>query len=335
MKVVIPVAGIGSRLKPHTFTTPKPLMEVGGKTIIERVLEDVKKLNPEEVVFVVNYKRNLIEEYISKKYPSLKCSFVEQPVRDGDGAAVLCALDKLEEDDDLYVIFGADTLIDFDIKKAILKNKLVDALIFVREVDNPQHYGVVNHDSKLKIYEVEEKPENPKSNSAIIGAYYFKSLLRLKGYLKHFKENKITEKGEYKVIQAIKKYIEDNDSLVKAHKVDEWFDCGRPEIMLESNKYFLSKTSKTKKAVAMGNSLIIPPCFIDKSAKINNSVVGPYTSVGAGVELDNVTIKNSIIGSDTKINNIILANSLIGKEVVLKHKLKQINMGDRSEIIFE
>lgn len=335
MKVVIPVAGIGSRLKPHTFTTPKPLMEVAGKTIIERVLDDVKKLNPEEIIFIVNYKKEMIQDYILKKFPNLKCRFVEQPTRDGDGDAIRCGLEGITKDDDVFVIFGADTLIDFEIKKSILKNKLVDALIYTMEVENPTHYGVVNHDKNLRIHEVEEKPEHPKSNLAIIGAYYFKSILRLKKYLDYFKENKTTEKGEYKLIQAIRKYIDDNDSMVKAYKVKEWFDCGRPEILLESNKYFLGKSSKSTKAIAHGNYLVIPPCYIHKSAKIANCVIGPYVSIGSDADLENVVIKNSIVGSKSQIKNIVLSNSLIGKEVLLKHRLKEINMGEKSEIIFD
>ena len=335
MKVIIPVAGIGSRLKPHTFTTPKPLMEVGGKTIIERVLEDVKKLNPTEIIFIVNYKKDMIEKYIKDNFKNLRCSFVEQENRDGDGDAIRCGLEKLTKDEEVFVVFGADTLIDFDIKKSILKNKLVDALIYTKEVEDPSHYGVVNHDKNLRIHAVEEKPEKPQSNLAIIGAYYFKSLLRLKDYLEYFKREGIKEKGEYKLVQAIRRYIEDNDSMVKAYKVDEWFDCGRPEILLESNKYFLKKTSKIKKAIVEGTALIVPPCYIHKSAVIKNSVIGPYVSIGKDAKLENVAISNSIVGDSSQIKNIVLSNSLIGKEVLLKHRLKQINMGDKSEIIFE
>lgn len=335
MKVVIPVAGIGSRLNPHTYSTPKPLMEVAGKTIIARVLEDVKKLNPEEIIFVVNYKKELIEDYIKENFPSLKCSFVEQTTRDGDGSAVRCALKKFDFDDEVFVIFGADTLLDFDIKKSIVRNRLCDVLVFTCEVEDPKHYGVVVCDKNNRITEIEEKPQNPRSNQAIVGAYFFKSSDVLKKNLEYFYNNKISVKGEYKLMQAISKYIQAPDSMVKACKVDKWFDCGRPEILLNSNKYYLSQTSKLSKPVAQGNALLIPPCYIHKNAKLENCVVGPYVSVGDGAVLENVCIQNSIVGSKSQISNIILKNSLIGKEVILRHRLKQINIGDKSQIFFE
>lgn len=335
MKIIIPVAGIGSRLKPHTFTTPKPLMEVAGKPIIDYVLDDVKKLNPSEVVFVVGYKKQAVKEYVLEKYPQLNSSFVYQKVRDGDGSAVRLALETINEDDDFYVIYGADTLVDFNVKKAITTNKGTDALIFAMKVPNPSSYGVVNYDENYNITQVEEKPQKPKSDLAIIGAYYFKSTFTIRNHLRHFYDNKITEKDEFRLIQAIRQLVEDENKIVKVYPVDEWFDCGRIEVLLNANKYFLSKKSNGSKISIRDTSIVIPPVYIHKDAVIKNSVIGPNVSIGKGAKLENVNISNSIINPNSDIKNVILSNSLIGKEVIYKDKMKQLNIGDKSELILE
>lgn len=334
MKVIVPVAGLGSRLKPHTFTTPKPLMQVAGRSIIDYVIEDVKKLNPSEIIFVVGYKRGQIKDFIRENYPNLNCTFVEQKIRDGDGSAVRLALDKITKDEDIYIVFGADTLIDFDLKKEIDENKNSDALVFGMIVDEPRHYGIMNIRGDSQIYEVEEKPQIPKSNLAIIGAYYFKSAIKVKNYLNYFYDEKITIKNEYKIVQVIKKYIEDDKLLIKAISVKKWFDCGRPEILLDANKYFLEKFS-TGKTVVIGTSIIIPPSYVHKNVTLENCVIGPYASIGEGCNLKDVAIKRSILNPGTTIKNMILSDSLIGKDVILKDKAKKINIGDKSEIYME
>ena len=329
----MPIAGTGSRLKPHTFTTPKPLMDVAGMPILERVIKDSLKLNPDEIIFVVGYKRNSIKEYIKKFHPNLKCSFVEQKKRDGDGSAVRIALEKIEEEDDLYIIFAADTLIDFDMKKALKKIGNSDGLVFGMEVEKPQNYGIMNLRSNDEIYEVEEKPDKPKSNLAIIGAYYFKSLQTVKKMLNDFYKNGETVKNEYKIVQVIDKYIKTKNLSIKASKVNKWFDCGRVEVLLDANKYFLEKHSNGKIAY-QNNCIIIPPSYVSKDAQIQNSIIGPYVSIGAGAVVIDSIIKNSIINFEAKIDHMNIRNSLIGKHSSISSKAQKINIGDKSEIEF-
>lgn len=335
MKAVIPLAGLGSRLKPHTHTTPKPLMDVAGKPILEHVIEELEKLNLDEIIFVVGYLRNAVQDYVRENHPNLNCRFVYQKIRDGDGSAIRLALEDIEEEDDLYIIFGADTLIDFDVKKAIdtLPRKS-DGLIFGMEVEEPSNYGIMNVDSKLEIYEVEEKPANPKSNLAIIGAYYFRSLQDVKKTLFDFYKMNDTVKGEYKIIQVIEKYILDKNKDIRAAKVNKWFDCGRPSVLLEANKYFLEKKSNNK-VVKRGTSVIIPPSYVSKSATLNHSVIGPYASIGEDVVVEDAVVKNSIVSRESQIRNIILKNSLVGKEVVLEGKPSKINIGEKSHLSLE
>lgn len=335
MKVIIPVAGLGSRLKPHTFTTPKPLMEVGGKPIIEYVIEDVKKLNPSEIVLIVGYKKELIEEYFRINHSDLNVKFVEQKVRDGDGSAVRIGLEEIEEDEELYIIFGADTLIDFDIRAEIAKNRDSDAVIFTQKVKEPSNYGIVNIEDNYEIYEMEEKPANPKSDLAVIGAYYFKSTQRVKSYLEDFHKRNETIKGEYKMAQVIQRLVEEKDISIKASVVKKWFDCGRVEVLLDANNYILEKLSKSKTSKLKGTSIIIPPSYVHSSVKLENCVIGPYVSIGKNCSLKDVAVKRSIINPNSILKNIVLSDSLIGKEVILKDKAKKLNIGDRSEIYLE
>lgn len=338
MKVVIPVAGFGSRLKPHTFTTPKPLMEVAGKVILDYVLEDVIKLNPSEIILVVGYKKDKVINYVKSNYKDLNFKFVEQKVLDGDGSAIRIGLNEIEDtenkkDEELYVIFGADTLIDFNIKKN-LSNKNVDAIIFTKDVEEPQHYGVVNVDSENRILSVDEKPEVPKSNLAIIGAYYFKSFRKIKEMLNYFYEKKITVKDEYKLISVIEKLIEDKSKNVISSKVDAWYDCGRVQVMFDANKYFLERKSVSKNIIKRGSSIIIPPVYISKSAKIQNSVIGPFVSIGDNVEINSSIVKNSIINYDVKLNDLLISNSMIGKEAEVTGRFNKLNVGSKSSIDF-
>lgn len=330
MKVVIPVAGLGSRLKPHTFTTPKPLMNVAGKTILKYIVDEVLTLNPTEIVFVVGYKKKSIRDFIEKEYPQLNCTFAYQKVRDGDGSAIRLALEHVNEDEELFIIFG-DTLIDFDLAKILQENKGVDSLVFGMEVDEPQHYGIMNIKDNLDIYEVEEKPDEPKSNLAIIGSYYFKSILNVKQILNEFYQNKITIKGEYKIVQVIERYIEIKNASIKAAKVNKWFDCGRVEVLLAANRYFLEKNTKNEVAY-LENSVVIPPSFVSKNAIISGSVIGPYASIGDGVVITNSIISDTIVDNKSKIENTFLKESLIAKEVVLHGKPSKLSVGERCEI---
>lgn len=331
MKVIIPVAGVGSRLKPHTHTIPKPLMEVAGKAMLDYVIDEASKVNPSEIIFIVGYKKDSIIAHIKNTYPKLKCKFVEQITRDGDGSAVRLGLQEIKDEEELFVIFG-DTLIDFDLKKAIKPN--VDSLVFGMEVNEPQNYGVMNINEDLEIYEVEEKPKVPKSNLAIIGAYYFKSILDVKQILDSCYLNKETAKGEYRIIQVIEKYVKSKDKKIIASKVKKWFDCGRVDVLLEANKYFLTKKSNGK-TVTKEDCIIIAPSYVAKSAKITNSIIGPYASIGENVKIDNSIIKNTIVNHGSDIKSFLLKDSLIGKDVFLKGKSNKINLGEKSEVILE
>ena len=332
MKIVIPVAGIGSRLKPHTFTIPKPLMEVAGKPILDRIIEQSLELNPSEIIFVVGYKKELIQEHVKKYFSNINSKFIEQKIRNGDGSAIRIALENEISDEELLVVFG-DTIKDCNLKEEIKKISYSNGIIFGLEVEDPSHFGVMNLNEDKTIYEVEEKPENPKSNLAIIGTYYFKSLLLVKNILNDIYKNQETVKDEYRLIQVIEKLIKSSDYSLKAASVGAWYDCGRVETLLDANSYFLKSNSKNK-ILTRGTSIIIPPSFIASNAKLEHSVIGPFASIGNEAEITNSIIKNSVISRRSKIKNMILDNSLISRDVILESNSKKLNLGEKSHISF-
>lgn len=273
----------------------------------------------------------MIIDFVTKKFPNLNITFKEQKILDGDGGAVYLALQDCLKDEELYVIFGADTLIDFDLKKEIKKLKTTDAGVFVTKVEQPQHYGVVLVNDNMIVSNLEEKPLKPKSDLAVIGAYYFKSLICVKTILGELYEKKDNLKGEYKIAQVLDKIIKNKQQNVKAVEVNKWFDCGRVDVLLSANRYFLEKKSKST-ILKKGNSIIIPPCFIDKSSKLDGCVIGPYVSVGKGVEIKNSIIKNSIINESSYVESAFLDGSLIGKETEFVGKANKLNLGEKSHI---
>jgi glucose-1-phosphate thymidylyltransferase len=333
MKVVIPVAGVGSRLKPHTNTIPKPLMQVAGKAMLDYVIEDALSINPEELIFIVGYKRESIKKHVLEKYPNVKKRFIVQKKRDGDGSAVRLGLEDIKEDSELLIIFG-DTLIDFSLKNALKNRKNVDGIVFGMEVEDPRHYGVINLDKNNNIVSIEEKPEKPKSNIAIIGTYYFKSLQEVKLLLNFFYKKQETINGEYKIAQVLQELVKNKNKILKSSLVKKWFDCGRPEILLRSNQYFLKKNSKNSN-ILKKDYVIVPPCFIAKSAVIKNSIIGPYVSIADNVIIENSIIENSIINQSSSIKSVLLHDSLVGKEVVVEGKSTKINIGEKSQLILQ
>ncbi len=328
MKIIIPAAGKGTRLKPHTLSTPKPLLEVAGKPILQYILEETQKLKPEETYIIIKHKKKEVEKFLEeKKYEKVK--LVLQENKKGDAIAIKNALEKIKEDTEVLIFFG-DTLIDFDIKKVLKTKNNVDSLVFVKKVEEPQHYGVIEVEYKYVIG-IEEKPENPKSNLALIGAYYFKSSKYLHKKIEEIIEKKMTFKDEYKLATVLELMIKENKKI-KPLIVKEWYDCGRPKVLLEANKYFLRKKSKTKKAVIQNTAIIMPPVTIGKNTKIKNSIIGKNVSISKNVIIENSIIENSIILEGVKIKNVVLKDSIIGKNSMIESTIKKMNVGESSEL---
>ena len=320
MKVIIPVAGVGTRLRPHTHSTPKVLLPVAGRPILDHVLEPIARLQPEEVAFVVGYLGAEIESYVREHY-SFKSRFVWQDRLLGLGHAINLAIQQMS-DGPLLIVLG-DTIVETDLKGFVTAG---DYVLGLRQVNDPHRFGIAELKNG-RIINLEEKPSHPKTNLAVIGLYYFKESQTLRQALKdHTESGKIT-RGEIQFTDALERMIQSGISFVP-YEVNGWFDCGKKETVLETNQHFLKAMKPT---VARDGCAIIPPVFIADSAKVTTSVIGPYVAISENAVVEASVIKNSIIGPKAVVKNLILHDSLVGSNAVLNGVSSVVNIGDSSE----
>ncbi|MGB2980593.1 MAG: sugar phosphate nucleotidyltransferase, partial [Candidatus Zixiibacteriota bacterium] len=302
MKVIIPVAGIGTRLRPHTYTVPKVLLQVAGKPMLAHILDSVRRLKPEEVVFIIGFLGDRIVEYVRKNY-KFKCKFIKQKELKGLGYAINMAAPELEDDQPVLIILG-DTIFDADLLP-VIKGKY-DAL-GVKRVADPRRFGVAEKKGGF-VSRLIEKPEKPTSSLAVVGIYYITSSLLLKASLNEIVTRKIVTKGEYQLTDALQLMI-DGGVKFRTFNVKGWYDCGKPETLLETNRRLLAKGKQVRR---LKDSTIIPPVFVARSARVEGCVLGPAVSVGEKAHLRNCKIENSIIGERAIVENSTLDSSLVG-----------------------
>ncbi len=337
MKIIVPMAGRGSRLRPHSLTVPKPLIPVAGKPIVHRLVADIAHLlneDIEEIAFILGDPAFFGEEVVTslKKLAEglgAKASIYRQLNPLGTGHAIMCAEPSLSGP---AVIAYADTLIraSFDLDKE------VDSVIWTKRVDNPEAYGVVNLNEKDEITELVEKPEQFVSDQAVIGIYYFKDVGVLKKELTYVIDNEIINGGEYQINDGIKRMMADG-KIFKTGTVSEWMDCGNKEVTVETNKRmlgFLKNDNEQLVAddITLENSKIIEPCFIGKGVIIKNSTVGPFASIGENTIIEDSNVKNSIIQNKTLIKNATLDNAMIGNHVTFDGDFTNVSIGDYSTL---
>ncbi len=323
MKVLIPVGGRGTRLKPHTFTTPKPLITVAGKAILFHIIDRILPYSPEEITLVIPPDGNSIYNAVTEHYTDIKVISAVQEKPLGLGHAILTGLD-VANNSELLIVLG-DTIIDATINPEDFQYDFLG----LKEVDNPSRFGVAVVDQEGFIVQVVEKPSHFISNLAIAGIYHFKETEPLREALEYLIKNDIKTKDEYQLTDAIQQMVK-NGFRPKAVYIDGWYDCGTVEALLATNKYLLMKHSNKK---SFPNTLIIPPCYIDEEAEITNSLIGPYVSVGKGAKIYNAIIQNSIINEYAEVESIIITSSIVGKEAYLKGSAKIVNIGDSSEMV--
>jgi len=337
MKIIVPMAGRGSRLRPHTLTVPKPLIPVAGKPIVHRLVSDIAKVLGEpvdEIAFVLGDPAFFGDDVV-KSLTALaeelgaKASIYRQDQPLGTGHAIMCAKDSLTGP---AVVAYADTLIraDFNLDKD------ADAVIWVKQVDQPEAYGVVKLNEKKEIVELVEKPKEFVSDLAVIGIYYFKDIGVLKNELQHVLDNNIINGGEYQINDGIKRMMADGKVFVTG-QVDEWMDCGNKNVTVETNTRMLGFLEKdgenlVSSDVTLENASIIPPCCIGEGVTIANGSVGPNVSIGDGCTIENSEIKNSLIQNQTVIKNANLDNAMIGNHVYYDGKYTTISIGDYSTL---
>ena len=336
MKIIVPMAGRGSRLRPHTLTIPKPLIPIAGKPIVHRLVEDIARVlnqDIEEVAFIIHesFGKKVEEELIgiAQKLGARGTIYYQNEAL-GTGHAIMCAKDSLSGP---AVIAYADTLIraDFDL------DQTADSVIWVKQVDKPEAFGVINLNDKNEIVELVEKPETFVSDLAVIGIYYFKEVAVLKNELQLVLDNNIIHGGEYQINDGIKQMMAKGMIFVPG-KVDEWMDCGNKDVTVDTNSrmlHFLDIDGEKLVAadIRIENSTIIPPCYIGEDVVLIDSIVGPNVSLGKGTHLQNTKIKNSLVQTHAHIKNAKLDNAMIGNHASFDGNFTSISIGDYS--VFE
>ncbi|MCK5599275.1 NTP transferase domain-containing protein [bacterium] len=324
MKVIIPVAGIGSRLRPHTHTVPKVLIYIAGKPIISYIIDKLKDRGEMEFVLILGYLGDKIREYLLATYPDQKFHFIDQVERKGLGHAIYLAKDVMEDDEEVLIVLG-DTIFDTDYK-FLKENRSVLA---VKKVKDPRRFGVAVTKGE-SIVKLVEKPAEFISDLALVGIYYIMKWSRLQHSIEHIMENDIKTRGEYQLTDALQQMINDGEDFGVAF-TEGWYDCGKPETLLSTNKFLLSKSTEVH---SLKSVIVIPPCYIPEDTDIQDSVIGPYVSVGSGSIIRSSIIKNSILDRKSEIYNMNLDNSILGKNAWVKGHSRQLNIGDSSEVEF-
>ncbi len=333
MKIIVPMAGRGSRLRPHTLTIPKPLIPIAGKPIVHRLVEDIASvLNQQidEVAFIIHesFGKKVEEDLIAiAQKLGAKGTIYYQNEALGTGHAIMCAKESLSGP---AVIAYADTLIraDFDL------DKTADSVIWVKQVDQPEAFGVINLNENNEIIELVEKPKEFVSDLAVIGIYYFKDVAVLKNELQLVLDNNIVHGGEYQINDGIKQMMAKGMKFVPG-KVEEWMDCGNKDVTVDTNNRMLNFLHNDgihliEYDVKQENSTIIPPCYIGKNVVLTNATIGPNVSLGDGCHVTDSTIKNSLIQTHSHIKNAHLDNAMIGNHVSFEGKFTSISIGDYS-----
>lgn len=336
MKIIVPMAGRGSRLRPHTLTVPKPLIPVAGQPIVHRLVKDIAHILDQpidEVAFVLGdpaFFGDEVVQSLEKLAQSVgaQCAIYRQLEPLGTGHAIMCAKESLSGP---AVIAYADTLIRADFQL----DPQADAVIWVKQVKNPEAYGVVQLNQHGQIVELVEKPMEFVSDLAVIGIYYFKDVAVLKQALQNVLDHNIVNGGEYQINDGIKGMMA-KGKIFKTGQVDEWMDCGNKDVTLETNAKMLGfleadgKESLVSDSVVLNHSKIIPPCYIGENVILNNSTVGPFVSIGNDTKLENCTVQNSLVQSQSIIKNAILDHAMIGNKVRYNGQFTSVSIGDYS-----
>ena len=326
MKAIIPVAGVGTKLRPHTYTQPKALIPLAGKTILSITVDQLSEAGITDFIFIIGYLGEKIQDYVTQNYPHLNCHFVTQNERHGTGYAIDLTK-EIVGDDEVLIVLG-DTIAEYDVKE-IIDSEF--SMLGVKKVDDPRNFGVAEIEDDGIISRVVEKPAIPKSNMALVGIYKIKESKFLFSCLNTISETK-TSYEEFSLTDALDCMIQQGVQF-RSFKVANWFDCGKKESLLQSNAILLKKFGvNIKEPNDFENTIIVPPVSIGEGCKIKNSVIGPNVAIGEHSTINRAIIKDSIIGAYTNLIEIVLDNSLIGSDAEVKGVSRNLNIGDNTAI---
>ncbi len=325
MKVLIPLAGKGTRLRPHTHTVPKPMLKVAGKPVMDYVLDDVRKLGGvSEVIYITGHLKEAVERHVREAYADLGATFIEQVVQDGTAGAV--ALAKPLVDEPVLIIF-VDTIFDTDL--SVIRNSTDDGIIWTKEVEDYQRFGVVVTDKDGYMTKIIEKPSKPISKRANIGLYYIKNLKLLYDGIDHVL-TRPKNKGEYYLTDAFQ-YMIDAGAKLKVLDVKGWFDAGKLDTTIETNRAMLERGRARKGAVG-ADCTIREPVYIEDGVTLERSIIGPNVSIGTGSVIRDSTLADTIVGSDSAIAGSTLTMSFIGDHAVVEGVNGSASVGDHAEV---
>ncbi len=327
MKIILPVAGKGTRLRPHTHTKAKSLVQVAGKAVLEHIINRLRCLNADELIFITDENGFQIENFMLKHFPDLKCSYALQEERLGPAHAVLMASPRIHPGDDVLVVFN-DTIFVTDLEKIPLLAKDCDGLIYSKEVEDYQRFGV-NVLKKGFITDMVEKPDKPISRLAQVGLYYLKDGAEFMKSIEEIIHAGEVVKGEYYLPAVFMRMIGKGVKF-KAPEIDEWLDCGKPDTLLSTNRFLLKENGRVEGEIY--NSVIIEPVHIGRDTIVRNSIIGPDVSLAANCHVEGSIIRDSIINTGAELRNILLDRSLLGHDVRFTGKSGKLNVGDNTLI---
>ena len=327
MKAIIPVAGAGTKLRPHTYTQPKALIPLAGKTVLSIIVDQLTEAGINEFIFIVGYLGDKIQDYVKTNYPQITAHFVYQNDRQGIGHAVRLTR-SIVAGDEVFIVLG-DTICDYSVEEVI---QHPTSVIGVKKVDDPRNFGVAEIEADNHITHVVEKPQIPKSNLALVGVYKIKEADLLFQCLEANIKGGLRTHGEYSITDAIDCMIK-KGATFRAFKVDSWFDCGKRETLLESNATLLKKFgARTEPCPQYENTVLIQPVSIGKGCSVKNSIIGPNVTIGDNTQVEASIIKSSIIGAYSNLFDIVLDYSLIGSDTTIRGETRTLNIGDNTDI---
>jgi len=326
VKVIIPLAGKGTRLRPLTYVRPKPLVKVAGRPVMSYILDDLEALGVDDVIFITGYLREAIEDYIRAEYPSFNARFVEQKVQDGTAGAVNLARPYV--DDEVMIMF-VDTLFDADFSLPA-RMPDVDGILWAKEVEDYQRYGVIVNDDEGFMQRIVEKPTEPVSKLANIGLYYIRDWQLLFEGIEKTVRGDPGPGGEYFLTDAFQ-YMIDQGARLKTAEVEGWYDCGKPETLLETNRHLL-ESGRGARPPAAARVTVHDPVRVEGDVRLENCEIGPNVTLGPGAVVRASTLRDAIVGGGAEIEGCDLHDALVGDHVRVRGVRGSVNLADHSEV---
>ncbi len=328
VRAIIPVAGVGTRLRPITHTLPKVLIPVAGKPMLAHILDEIESIGIRKVTIVIGYLGDQIKDYVLKNY-NFDAEFVQQEECLGLGHAIAITRDTVKKGEELLIVLG-DTLFKANLNRIMSSP---DTVICVKEVSQPQRFGVVVTKGP-QIVDLIEKPDSPVSNLAIVGIYYIKQAQSLYKALDHIIKEDLRTKGEYQLTDALKLMLKD-DINMQYSIIDGWYDCGKPETLLHTNQQLLEKNKNAVRYEHRENGVVvIHPVSMGLDISISQAIIGPHVTISDGVSIRRAVISDSIINKGSQVDNIVLNQSIVGENAVVKGAQFHLNVGDSTIIDF-